>query len=332
MGKSEKIWLVTGGAGFIGSNIAETLVRRGKKVRIIDNLSTGKWEHMASFRDRVEFFRGDIRSFGDCQKAVQDADYVIHQAAIRSVPKSMDRPIESNETNITGTLNMLMAAKEAKVKRFVYASSSSAYGETKRFPQKESHKPDPISPYAASKLAGEHYCIIFSKGFGLETVSLRYFNVFGPRQDPESMYSAVIPKFMEQAYLGVPLEVHWDGKQSRDFTHIDNVVAANLLAAKTKKGVGETFNIANGKTYSLLDIIRVIERKLKHKLELEFHPRRKGDVRRTFADISRARRLLGYKPTMNFEQGVKDTWDYFVKTYFAAKPNPTRSSKSARSR
>lgn len=328
MSKSEKIWLVTGGAGFIGSNIAEALVKRGKKVRILDNLSSGKWEHMAGFRDSVEFMRGDIRAFEDCQKAVQDVDYVIHQAAIRSVPKSMDRPLDSNNTNITGTLNMLIASREAKVKRLVYASSSSLYGETNKFPQRESHKPEPVSPYAVSKLAGEQYCTLFSKGFGLETVSLRYFNVFGPRQDPESMYSAVIPKFMEQAYLGVPLEVHWDGKQSRDFTHIDNVVAANLLGAKTVKGVGRAYNIANGKTYSLLDIIRVIEKKVGHKLEIEFQPKRKGDVRKTFADISAARRLLGYKPTMNFEKGVSDTWDYFVKSYFSAKPRNGRPLKS----
>ncbi len=332
MTRSEGTWLVTGGAGFIGSNIAEAIVRRGKRVRVLDNLSSGKWEHMASFRDRVEFFRGDIRSFGDCQKAVVDADYVIHQAAIRSVPKSMDRPTESNETNITGSLNMLMAAREAKVKRFVYASSSSVYGDTKRFPQKEEHRPDPVSPYAVSKLSAEQYCILFSRQFGLETVSLRYFNVFGPRQDPESLYSAVIPKFMEQAYLGVPLEVHWDGKQSRDFTHIDNVVSANLLAAKTTKGVGETFNIANGRTNTLLDIVRVIENILGRKLELEFQPRRKGDVRKTFADISRARRFLGYKPAMNFDRGIRDTWDYFVKSYFEAKPRPVRSPKPAKAR
>ena len=180
----EKIWLVTGGAGFIGSNIAEELVRRGKRVRILDNLSTGKLEHMSSFKNKVEFVRGDIRAIEDCRKAVKDADFVIHQAAIRSVPKSVDRPTESNDVNITGTLNMLVASKEAKVKRVVYASSSSVFGDAQRFPQKGAYKPQPISPYAVSKLAGEHYAIVFSKTFGLETVSLRYFNVFGPRQDP----------------------------------------------------------------------------------------------------------------------------------------------------
>ncbi len=313
---SDELWLVTGGAGFIGSNIAEELVRRGKRVRILDNLSTGKMEHVEGFAGKADFMRGDIRAFEDCQRAVDGATYVIHQAAIRSVPKSVDRPVESHEANATGTLNMLIAAKEAKVKRFVYASSSSVYGECKRFPQKEEFKPQPVSPYACSKLAGEHYAILFTKTYGLETVSLRYFNVFGPRQDPESQYSAVIPKFMEHAYLGKPLDVDWDGKQSRDFTHIDNVVQANLLAAVSKKGVGEAFNVANGKTYSLLDLIRVIEKIVGHKLERIHHPKRQGDVRKTFADISRAKRLLGYKPAMNFDDGLKDTWDYFDKTYF----------------
>lgn len=327
----ERIWLVTGGAGFIGSNIAETLVKRGKRVRVLDNLSTGKAEFMDSFRSKIEFLRGDIRSFDDCRKAMKDADYVIHQAAIRAVAKSVDRPQETHEVNATGTLNMLMAAREAKVKRFVYASSSSAYGDATKFPQKEEFRPMPLSPYACQKLMGEMYAIMFTKTYGLETVSLRYFNVFGPRQDPESLYSAVIPKFMEQAYKGEPLEVHWDGKQQRDFTHIDNVVQANILAATSRKGVGETFNIANGKTYSLLDLIGVIEKIVGRKLELQHHPKRAGDVRKTYADISRARRLLGYKPAMNFENGLKDTWDYFVKTYFAKDPRraPERQEAAA---
>lgn len=312
----ERIWLVTGGAGFIGSNIAEELVRQGKRVRIFDNFSTGKREHMAAFRDKVEIVEGSVTDLETCRHAVRDCDYVIHQAAIRSVPKSVDQPTASHDANATGTLNMLIAAKDAKVKRFVYASSSSAYGDAKRFPQKESYKPEPISPYAVSKLCGEQYAILFTKTFGLETVSLRYFNVFGPRQDPESLYSAVIPKFMEAAYLGQPLEVHWDGKQSRDFTHIGNVVAANLLAAKTKSGVGETFNIANGKTYSLLDLIKVIEKLVGRKLERNHTPRRQGDVRKTWADISAAKKKLGYKPVMNFEKGLADTWHYFMNTYF----------------
>lgn len=315
----KSLWLVTGGAGFIGSNIAEELVRRGKRVRVLDNLSTGKLDFMASFKSKIEFIKGDIRAFEDCRRAVKGCDYVIHQAAIRAVAKSVDHPQETHEVNATGTLNMLMAAKEHKVKRFVYASSSSAYGDCTVFPEKESFRPMPLSPYACQKLMGEMYAIMFAKTYGLETVSLRYFNVFGPRQDPESMYSAVIPKFMEQAYLGLPLEVHWDGKQQRDFTHIDNVVQANLLGATSKTGVGETFNIANGKTYSLLDLIGVIEKLVGRKLERHHHPKRQGDVRKTYADISRAKKLLGYKPAMNFEHGLKDTWDYFVNAYFKQK-------------
>jgi nucleoside-diphosphate-sugar epimerase len=311
-----KLWLVTGGAGFIGSNIAAELVRRGERVRVLDNLCTGKLEHMASFRSRIEFVRGDIRELADCRRAVKDAGYVIHQAALRSVPKSVDNPVLSHESNSTGTLNMLIASREAKVGRFVYASSSSAYGNTTLFPQREDHLPRPVSPYAAQKLAGEHYAMLFTKTYGLETMSLRYFNVFGPHQDPESLYSAVIPKFMEQAYRGQPLEVHWDGKQSRDFTHVANVVAANLLAAVSKRGVGENFNIANGKCYSLLDIIAVIEDIVGRRLERRHHPMRQGDVRKTYADISKARRFLGYKPVMGIEPGLRDTWDYFVENYF----------------
>ncbi len=322
MNGAEKTWLVTGGAGFIGSNIAEELLRRGKRVRVLDNLSTGKPEHMETFRDKIEFLEGDLRNFDDCRRAVKDCDYVIHQAAIRAVSKSVDHPQETHDCNATGTLNILLAAKEAKVKRLVYASSSSVYGDCKKFPQKETFKPEPVSPYACQKLMGELYSIMFTKTYGLETVSLRYFNVFGPRQDPESLYSAVIPRFMEQAYKKEPLELHWDGKQQRDFTHIANVVQANILAATSKTGVGEAYNIANGKTYSLLDLIRVIEKLCGRELERIHHPKRAGDVRKTYADISKARKLLGYKPVMNFEDGLKDTWDYFVSTYFKRHARP----------
>ncbi|MCX5790561.1 MAG: SDR family oxidoreductase [Elusimicrobia bacterium] len=320
----ERIWLVTGGAGFIGSNIAEELARQGKRVRVLDNLSTGKRSHMASFIDRVDFMKGDIRDLDACRRAMKGVDYVCHQAAIRSVPKSVDRPTESHDCNATGTLNMLIAARDAKVKRFVYASTSSAYGDDTKFPQKEEYRPAPLSPYGASKLCGEHYCIIFTKAYGLETIAMRYFNVFGPRQDPESLYSAVIPKFMEQAYYGKPLEVHWDGKQSRDFTHVKNVVSANILAAKSKKGIGEMMNIANGRSYSLVDIIRVLEKIVGRKLEQHHTPKRAGDVRKTWADISKAERLLGYKPVMGFEDGLKDTWSYFLDHYFKAGAKASR--------
>ena len=322
MRKKESLWLVTGGAGFIGSHIVAELVRRKKRVRVLDNLSTGKLEHMSSFCDRVEFMRGDIRRLRDCRRAVAGADYIIHQAAIRSVPKSVDDPGASHDSNATGTLNMLIAAREAKARRFVYASSSSVYGDAVRFPQREDHLPRPVSPYAAQKLAGEHYAMLFTKTYGLQTVSLRYFNVFGPRQDPESLYSAVIPKFMEAAYLGRPLDVHWDGRQSRDFTHVANVVRANLLAAVTRTGIGENFNIANGRSYSLLDIIRVIEGIVGRRLERLHAPMRQGDVRKTYADISKAKRLLGYRSVVGLEDGLRDTWNYFKGVYFRRKTRP----------
>ncbi len=313
----KELCLVTGGAGFIGSHLCEALLKKGKKVRIIDNLSAGKLSHIAAFKSSVEFFKGDIRSIQDCRKAVAGVSYAFHQAAMRSVPKSVDRPVDAHENNATGTLNLLIAAKDARVKRLVYASTSSAYGDCKKFPQKEDAKPEPVSPYAASKLAGEHYCVLFSKTYGLETTSLRYFNVFGPRQDPESQYSVVVPKFMELAWMKKPLEVHWDGRQSRDFSHIENVVQANLLAAFSKNGAGEVFNVANGNSYSLLDLIHVIEKIVGRKLQIKHLPKRQGDVRKTQADISKIKRVLGYKPKMNFEEGLKDTWNYFVKNYFS---------------
>ena len=304
-------WLVTGGAGFIGSNIAEELVRQGHQVRILDDFSTGKREHIRDFANRLEILEGDIRDYPTIRKAVEGIEFISHQAALRSVPKSVDNPKDTHDINVTGTLNLLMAAKEARVRRVVYASSSSVYGEEKKFPQRESQRPAPISPYAASKLAAEHYCVLYSKTFGLETISLRYFNVFGPRQDPESLYSAVIPRFMEQAMKGEPLEVHWDGKQSRDFTFIADVVQANLLAAKAKKAAGGVFNIANGRSYSLLDLIRGLEKIMKKKLPRRHTPRRAGDVRKTWADISQAKRILGYRPRFSFAQGLEKTWGYF---------------------
>ena len=314
---AKPLWLVTGGAGFIGSHIVAELLRRGERVRVLDNLSTGRRDKLAAAvgKGKVDFVKGDLTRPADCAKACKGVTYVLHQAAIRSVPKSMDRPLPSNEANVTGTLNLLVAARAAGVKRVVYASSSSAYGNCKVFPQREDMRPQPMSPYAVSKLAAEHYCIVWAKSFGLETVSLRYFNVFGPRQDPESLYSAVIPKFMEQALKGVPLDVHWDGKQSRDFTHVSNVVRANLLAAKApaSKVSGEVFNIANRTTNSLLDMIGVIEKLSGKKLERRHHPMRGGDVRKTFAENAKAKKLLGYKPVVGFEDGLADTWAWFVR-------------------
>jgi nucleoside-diphosphate-sugar epimerase len=306
------LWLVTGGAGFIGSNIVEELVRRGWRVRVFDNFSTGSMENLAPFKGRFELVRGDLRRPADLDRAMKGVTYVLHQAALRSVPKSVAKPTYAHENNATGTLNALIAAKKAGVKRFVYAGTSSAYGDAKVFPQKESLPAAPVSPYAVSKLAGEHYCRVFAKTYGLEAVTLRYFNVFGPRQNPESMYSAVIPRFMELAVQGKPLEVHWDGRQSRDFTYIANVVDGNIKAALAPSSVsGLTINVATGTNISLLDIVRELERILGRRLERVHSPMRKGDVRKTYSDISLARKALRYKPLVDFPKGLALTWDYF---------------------
>ena len=233
------------------------------------------------------------------------------------MPKSVDNPVDCNDVNVTGTLNVLMAARDAGVKRLVYASSSSAYGDSRVFPQAETLTPNPISPYAVAKLAGEHYCMVFARTYGFETVALRYFNVFGPRQNPESLYSAVIPKFMELAQAGKPLEIHWDGRQSRDFTFVKNVVDANLKAAKAPKAAGNAYNIATGTTASLLDIVSGLEGILGRKLARKSLPKRAGDVRKTWADISKARKELGYKPLVDFNDGLKATWKYFENRFKA---------------
>lgn len=309
---TKPLWLVTGGAGFIGSNIVEELVRRGCRVRVFDNFSTGKAENLAPFKGKFELVKGDLREPKDCAKAMKGVTYVLHQAAFRSVPKSVDNPRAANDNNATGTLNALMAAKEAGVKRFVYAATSSAYGECKVFPQHEGLPTMPVSPYAVSKLAGENYCRVYAKTFGLETVALRYFNVFGPRQNPESMYSAVIPRFMELFLQGKPLEIHWDGKQSRDFTYVANVVDGNLRAALAPSKVsGLTINVATGTNISLLDIARELEKITGRKTAKIFSPKRKGDIRKTYSDIRLARKMLGYKPLVNFPDGLRLTWDYF---------------------
>ena len=315
----KRLWLVTGGAGFIGSNITLELVKRGERVRVFDNFSTGRKENLAAIDGKYELVKGDLRRPADLTRAMKSVSYVLHQAAFRSVPKSVDNPRAANDNNATGTLNALMAAAQAGVKRFVYAATSSAYGECRVFPQKETLNAAPVSPYAVSKLAGEHYCRVFARTYGLETVALRYFNVFGPRQNPESVYSAVIPRFMELAAQGRPLEIHWDGAQSRDFTYVSNVVDGNIRAARAAGVSGKVFNLATGTNISLLDIVRELERILGRKLEKVFLPKRRGDIRKTYADISRARRELGFKPLVMFPEGLKFTWDYFSKRYNGGK-------------
>ncbi len=304
-------YLVTGGAGFIGSNIVEELVRRGEKVRVLDNFITGKKENIEPFLNRIELIEGDIRDRKALDSSMRGVDFVIHQAALRSVAKSVEDPFMSNEVNVFGTLNLLVAARDNKVKRVVYASSSSAYGDVKKFPQKETDHASPISPYGVSKLAAENYCVTFAKTFGLETVSLRYFNVFGPRQNPESKYSAVIPMFIFNLMKGEMPVVEWDGKQSRDFTYVANVVEANLKAALTPGISGEVFNIACGTTTSVIDIVNTLNKMLKTDIKPEHGPKRPGDVRKSYADISKMKRLLKIKKIVHFTEGLKRTVEWF---------------------
>ncbi|MDG2306026.1 MAG: SDR family oxidoreductase [Candidatus Binatia bacterium] len=304
--------LVTGGAGFIGSHIAAQLLANGEKVRILDDFSTGKQSNLAAFKDDVEVIEGDLRDPDALERAVQGCQYVYQQAALRSVPRSIDDPRANNDVNVTGILNLLIASKKAGVQRVVYASSSSVYGADPTLPKVETQTPQPISPYAASKIMGEYYCRIYSNLYDLETVSMRYFNVFGPRQDPESKYAAVIPRFICAALADEAAEVHGDGEQSRDFTFIDNVVSANLLAAKAPGVAGEPFNIACNERYSLLDVLTQVEKGLGKPVKRNHEPDRAGDVKHTLADISKARELLKYEPLVNFEDGMKLTVDWFA--------------------
>ena len=307
--------LVTGGAGFIGSSIVDELLKRNFRVRIIDNFCTGRIENIKHILGKIELVKGDIRDKKLVGKTMKGVGFVFHEAALRSVPRSIDDPGSTNDVNITGTLNLLIAAQTAKVKRFIYASSSSAYGDTKELPKKESQKPQPISPYAVSKLTGEYYCQVFSKTFGLETVSLRYFNVFGPRQDPESKYAVVVPIFIYCGLKNKPFEVHSDGKQSRDFTYIDNVVSANILSMAAKNVSGRVFNVACNDKHSIMEIAYTVSKILKIKPRFIYKPNRAGDVRHTLADITLAKKFLGYKPSVNFEDGMKKTVEYFREFY-----------------
>ena len=329
-------YLVTGGAGFIGSNIVEELVRlKADEIRVLDNFSTGSRENLAPFMNRIELIEGDIRDKNILSKALRGVDFVIHQAALRSVAKSVEDPFATNDVNVFGTLNLLVAAKEAGIKRVVYASSSSAYGDVKTFPQKETARPVPISPYGVSKLAAENYCVTFAKTFSLETVSLRYFNVFGPRQNPESKYSAAIPAILVKMLKNERPVAEWDGKQSRDFTYVANVAQANLRACVVPKISGEVFNIACGTTTSILDIIREANKILGLKLKPEYGPKRAGDVRKTYADISKMKNVLGLKKIVGFEEGLKLTIDWFASSFGKSSgrsPEQSRRASSLRGR
>lgn len=303
-------FLITGGAGFIGSHIAGRLLRDGHKVRILDNFSSGKRQNL-SFGKDFELIEGDIRDYDTCLRACQGVDYVLHQAALRSVPKSMSRPHEYNAVNIDGTVNVLEAALKSKVKRVVMASSSSVYGNTDKFPQQETDTPLLISPYALTKLAGEYYSRVFSENYGLETVNLRYFNVFGPRQSLDDEYAVVIPKFVDCMIDGRNPPVHGTGKQSRDFTYIDNVVNANILSATTPGIKCEVFNVACGSDNSILDLVDSLNTIMGKSIKPIFEPHRQGDVPRTLADISKIKAKLHYEPTIGFEDGLRKTVEWF---------------------
>jgi UDP-glucose 4-epimerase len=310
-------YLVTGGAGFIGSHVVERLLSQGHRVRVLDNFSTGSRANLdfAKGDRRLEIIRGDLKSLATVERAVRGVAAVFHQAAMRSVPRSVADPLGAHASNVTGTLHVLVAAARQKKKpRVVYASSSSVYGERPDLPKREEQPVAPISPYAASKVAGEVYASVWSRLFGVETVGLRYFNVFGPRQDPKSEYAAVIPRFILWGSQGKPLQVHGDGTQSRDFTYIDNVVSANIRAAAAPAAAvaGKSYNVGCGSRTSLLEIIASLERLLGRPLATTHQPTRVGDVPHTLADISAAKRDMGYEPLVDFAEGLRRTVDYFT--------------------
>ncbi len=311
--------LVTGGAGFIGSHVVDRLVAEGHQVRVLDDLSTGRLENLAGVRDRIEFVQGDIRERNAVTKACQGVEAIIHEAAWRSVPKSMADPYGYVEVNVLATAGLLEAAAKAKVKRFVFVSSSSVYGETTKVPMREDDLTAPVSPYAASKLAGELLCGLFSRSFGLETVSVRYFNVFGPRQSLENEYAVVVPKFVMCLLRRESPPVYGDGKQSRDFTYIDNVAEATILASQRPKVNGEVLNVALGEEHSVLELLEELNRILGLSVKPAFQPPRPGDVLRTFADASRAKRVLNWTGRVNFSEGLKRTAEWFK----ANPPKPT---------
>ncbi len=303
-------YLVTGGAGFIGSNLVEALLEQGHAVRVLDNFSTGKRENIAPFRDHIDLLEGDLTVLEDVRRAVQGVEVVFHQGALPSVPKSIADPLASHEANVTGTLNVLIAAREARVRRVVFASSSSVYGDQNpAAPKDETMPPRPISPYGVAKLAAEHYCRVFYAVYGLETVALRYFNVFGPRQDPASMYAAVIPRFITALLAGQPPIIYGDGEQTRDFTYVGNVVAANLLAAAApaERVAGEVFNVAMGGQTSLNELVRMLCQIIGSEVSPIYDAPRPGDIRHSRADISKAQHCLKYKPRISLAEGLRLT-------------------------
>ena len=305
-------YLVTGGAGFIGSNIVDALLRRGEYVRALDNFSTGKPQNLVGLDGKIEFIEGDIRDLDRVREAVKGMDYVLHQAALPSIPRSISDPITTNEVNITGTLNVLVASRDAKVKRVIYAASSSAYGDTPALPKREDMPAKPISPYGISKYAGEQYCQIFTEIYGLKTVCLRYFNIFGPKQDPHSPYSGVISIFIKAYLSGVPPKIYGDGEQSRDFTFVANAVRANLLACDAEGAAGQVFNIACGQRTTINELACLIRELLESDIELVHVAQRPGEILHSLADISKAQTVLGYEPKVDLTVGLMKTIDWFM--------------------
>jgi nucleoside-diphosphate-sugar epimerase len=310
----KSVVLVTGGAGFIGSHIVDALLDQGLGVRVLDNLSTGSLDNLRHRTGEIEFIEGDLRDVNACYRACKGVETVYHQAALPSVPRSIADPLTSNAVNVDGALQMLMAARDEGVRRFIFASSSSVYGNTEVSPKHEGLPTCPLSPYAINKLTGEHYCKVFHSLYGLETVVLRYFNIFGPRQNPNNEYSAVIPKFVAAAIQGSPVIVNGDGSNSRDFTYVDNAVQANLLASWVPGAAGGVFNVGCGGSHTLNDLCQGIEAATGRRLRVEHAPAREGDVSHSKADISAARERLRYCPAISFQMGLERTVQYALRT------------------
>ena len=305
-------YLVTGGSGFIGSNIVEYLVNKGEQVRILDNFSTGRRENLADLEDKIEIIDGDIKDYWTVTEAVSGIDYILHQAALPSVPRSVKNPLTSNEVNVNGTLNLLEAARLAKVKKFVMASSSSVYGESEELPKHEKMRPSPLSPYAVTKLTNEYYLKVYWELYGLPTVALRYFNIFGPKQNPNSEYAAVIPKFITCLLEGKAPLVFGDGEQSRDFTYIENAVQANVLAATNNNIVGDYFNVACGGQYTLNEMLDMLRKIIGSDVKADYKPTREGDIKHSYAAIDKLTKF-GYNPSVSFEEGLKRTVEFYKK-------------------
>ena len=309
------IALVTGGAGFVGSHIATALVLAGARVRIVDDLSTGYRKNIKEIESQIEFIEGSVADDDVLRRALRNVELIFHEAAIPSVPRSVDRPVETHEASVNATFRLLLAARDQKVRRLVYAASSSAYGDQPELPKREGMRPAPLSPYAVAKLVGEYYSQVFSNVYGLETVSLRYFNVFGPRQDPGSQYSGVISRFMSALLNDEEPVIYGDGEQSRDFTYVSNVVEANMRAAQSVEAVGKVLNIANGRQTTLTELLEIMKSILaKPSLTARYQPARAGDVKHSLADISLARALLGYEPKVGLEEGLRLTLKWWQKS------------------